>query len=247
MWSGRFDIGDTWAAYAGPTDPNSTHAHVALQLGVGVGADLRADIAGHPISARGVLIRPRARHRVAADLDRVGFLYLEPQSPLGRCLLHLCGDAPAVALSGELCDIVATEPRGAIPRLEAVLGVDPREDVLDPRLERALARLAESDGGPGGVARAAAEVGLSASRLRAIARAQLGVPLARWTLWRKLARAARALASGATLADAAATGRFADQAHLARTMREMFGITPRDAVEPLRSRTTPAHPSDSGA
>lgn len=84
------------------------------------------------------------------------------------------------------------------------------------------------------MAEAAREVGLSASRLRSLAREALGAPLSRWMLWRKLERSLRAVAGGARLVDAAAEGAFSDQAHLARTMRRMFGVTPREASRVLR-------------
>ena len=73
----------------------------------------------------------------------------------------------------------------------------------------------------------AAKVGLSPQRLRALAQSQLGMPLARWRVWTRLRRAAEALQNGQSLADAAITAGFADQAHLTRQMREMMGAHAR--------------------
>jgi AraC-like DNA-binding protein len=106
--------------------------------------------------------------------------------------------------------------------------------VLDHRLERALDTLRHDPGDLGAMARAAASVDLSEPRLRSLAYQQLGVPLSQWMIWRKLERSAIAISNGAALADAAMEGGFADQAHLARTMRRMFGITAGQAVTPLR-------------
>jgi methylphosphotriester-DNA--protein-cysteine methyltransferase len=80
----------------------------------------------------------------------------------------------------------------------------------------------------------ATAVGLSPQRLRALARAQLGMPLARWRVWSRLKRAAEALSGGQSLADAAITAGFADQAHLSRQMREMMGLTPADLLPIVR-------------
>jgi methylphosphotriester-DNA--protein-cysteine methyltransferase len=51
----------------------------------------------------------------------------------------------------------------------------------------------------------AATVGLSPQHLRALARHQVGMPLARWRVWARLRRAAEALRAGRSLADAAIT------------------------------------------
>jgi AraC-like DNA-binding protein len=83
----------------------------------------------------------------------------------------------------------------------------------------------------------AADVGLSPQRLRALARDQLGMPLARWRVWTRLRRAAEALQAGQSLADAANTAGFADQAHLTRQMREMMGLTPAVVVPLLRGQS----------
>ena len=101
---------------------------------------------------------------------------------------------------------------------------------IDPRLALAVGALC---GQPGAVRVAeAAQLGeLSVSRLRSLAREQLGVPLSTWLLWRKLERAIHALSRGASQAQAAIDGGFADQAHLSRTTRRMFGVTPRPSLQ----------------
>ena len=83
----------------------------------------------------------------------------------------------------------------------------------------------------------AVDVGLSPQRLRALARQQLGMPLARWRVWTRLRRAAEALQRGQSLADAAVAAGFADQAHLNRQMREMMGLTPAALLPIVRSHS----------
>lgn len=84
------------------------------------------------------------------------------------------------------------------------------------------------------VKNAAAASGLSEARLRAIAQGQLGVPLSKWLLWRAVGKAAKAVATGETLAVAAVAGGFADQAHFTRTLNKLMGVTPAQASRPLR-------------
>jgi AraC-like DNA-binding protein len=80
----------------------------------------------------------------------------------------------------------------------------------------------------------AADIGLSPQRLRALARQQLGMPLARWRVWTRLRRAAESLQSGRSLADAAIAAGFADQAHATRELKKVTGLTPARLREELR-------------
>jgi methylphosphotriester-DNA--protein-cysteine methyltransferase len=56
-------------------------------------------------------------------------------------------------------------------------------------------------------------------------------------VWVRLRRAAEALRAGQSLADAAITAGFADQAHLTRRMREMMGLTPAAVLPVLRGHS----------
>jgi AraC-like DNA-binding protein len=228
-------LGDCWAAYAGPSDQNSPHAHVAVQLTVVAKGRVVVRLGRSEIAGRGVIVRPLATHQIAPDLETATFFYIEPQAPLGRAMLTLLGSAAAIPAPPSVLRAfkVGSSPVAWIDTLERALHV-PERPALDRRLAAALAMLEASADEAATVAKAATAAELSTSRLRALARAELGTPLARWLVWRKLARAARALADGESLAEAALTGGFADQAHLSRVMRRTFGVTPRTAAGTLR-------------
>jgi len=233
MWDGTVTLQDCAAVYVGRTDQNTAHAHVAVQLAVGVDGKVAVYTSDRCIRARAVVIRPLAEHRVGAGREVV-FVYVEPQSPIGRGLITTLGEHAAMSLPdrGLLNEACGTDPLGLLDRLTRSLGVH-RCPPLDVRLTRALEALERSDGAPGAVRAAAHATRVAPSRLRSLAREQLGTPLSRWLLWRKLERSGRALAKGASLAEAAASGGFADQAHFTRTMRRMFGVTPQVAAATL--------------
>jgi AraC-like DNA-binding protein len=203
MWRGALTIAEGRAAYSGPAGDSTAHRHVALQIVHDGGLPVAVETARGLTTGPVLLIAPMVRHRLLAR-DHAEVVFIEPQSTLGRALL--ARHAAEVTVLDALPDLTQ---------------VGERFSAIDPRLAAALALLETVS-----VREAAAAVGLSPQRLGAIARAQLGVPPARWLLWEKLGRAAMALAQGAPLAGAAARGGFADQAHFTRTLRTMFGITP---------------------
>lgn len=226
-WAGEIVFGPSWAIFRGQAADNTPHAHAAIQIVFGASGDvtiLSADKAEW--TGPGFAIRPLVEHSLA-PVGEVTLLYIEPQSPLAFHVADATGDADIAAVDPALLKF---KPEQSLRRW----GVDletltPESDPsIDSRLLTAIKLLGDESGGRS-IGDTALACDLSESRLRTLARQQLGFPLSTWLIWRKLERATRALQSGATLSDAAAWGGFADQAHLARAMRRMFGITPRTA------------------
>lgn len=228
-------MGDGWAAYAGPHEAHAAHAHVAIQLAVARTGSVRVVLEDHrTLSGQAIVIGPRVRHRMTDEGGSVLLLYLETHTPLASSLLALIAPAVAAVTPPSVTALLSPEaqPDRIVAGLREGLGV--KEVKLDPRLEGALLKASE-DPAPGAVARAARAVGLSPARLRVLAQAQMQAPLSQWLLWRKLQRAGHEMASGAGLVEAAIAGGFADQAHLNRVTKRMFGVTPLQASSVVRS------------
>ena len=102
---------------------------------------------------------------------------------------------------------------------------------VHPRVRRLLhhlhENLAEEDASLEALA-AIAE--LSPGRLMHAFTTSIGIPLRPYLLWLRAQRAAGAILSGAPLSEAAYGAGFADSAHMSRTFRRMFGITPNGVV-----------------
>lgn len=231
-WSGAFVFGDAWAAYRGPASENTPHAHAALQLVLGRGDKVRIALEnGCEITGFAVLIRPAVVHSISSS-GEIGLLYVEPQAPLALAMMDLVGSDDVEHLPDPLRRQLepSAEPATWVELIQVVLPEPAR--TLDPRIAETMRWLARNPGA-NAIALAARRSGLSQSHLRALARAQLGFPLSTWLVWRKLERAAREMAEGASLAQAASAAGFADQAHCARTMRRMFGVTPGMAQQAL--------------
>lgn len=209
--------------YRGPTSAGTLHRHAAFQIMIGMrGAVSVVDASNFSHRASALVVPPMQRHCLQATPDVLTY-FVEPHCVFADRLRQHHGNE--ITAAPELRDLTEDDVRPLGSR---------RSAELDPRLVQALNALADS-GIP--LPSLAAKVGLSPQRLRALARQQLGMPLARWRVWTRLRRAAEALQGGESLADAAITAGFADQAHLTRQMREMMGLTPAAVLPILRSHS----------
>ena len=209
--------------YRGPTTAGTVHRHAAFQIVVGQPDTVEVDdAAGVTHRAAALVVPPMHRHCLQPTPDVLVF-FVEPHCAFADTLRRRYGDA--ISAAPELRDLSEDDVRPVGNR---------DSDELDARLVLALNALADSDIALPAVA---AQVGLSPQRLRALAREQLGMPLARWRVWTRLRRAAEAVQGGQTLADAASAAGFSDQAHFSRQMREMMGLTPAALLPIVRNQS----------
>jgi AraC-like DNA-binding protein len=219
----RFAVRDGYAFYRGPAADSRLHGHAAFQVAIAVRGEVSiVDESGACHRAAALVVPPMTRHRML-DADDLLTYFVEPQCAFADRLRGHCGDG--ITAVPQLRDLSEDEVR---------LGGRP-SSALDPRLVEAMHIVTASSGLS--MSDLAARVGLSPPRLRALAREQLGMPLARWRVWARLRGTAEALRVGQSVADAAATGGFADQAHLTRWMREMMGVTPAAVLPVLRAHS----------
>ncbi|MEU7529980.1 AraC family transcriptional regulator [Saccharothrix sp. NPDC042600] len=210
-----FAVGDGYAVYRGPTTDSTYHRHAAFQIAIGAQVSM-VDAGGTVHRGPALLVPPMVEHRILATTDLLTF-YVEPHCVFADRLRSRSG--AGITVVPELRGL----REGDIPVRAS--------ERLDPRLVAALDVVKQRGVG---MSEVAAAVGLSPQRLRALARAQVGMPLPRWRVWVGLRRAAEALRGGRSPAEAAVVAGFADQAHLTRRMREMLGLTPAAVLPVLR-------------
>lgn len=218
-----FVISEGYAVYRGPTTGGGPlHRHAAFQIAIGVSGEVAMeDPSAKRHQAAALVVAPMAYHRILATADLLTY-FVEPHCAFAdRLREHYEG---GITAAPELRQLREEDigPAGGGPSTE-----------LDPRLLNALDRLRD---GRVAISSVAAAVGLSPQRLRAKARQELGMPLPRWRVWSRLRRAAESLSAGQSLAEAAVTAGFSDQAHLTRQMREMMGLTPGAVLSTLRGQ-----------
>lgn len=212
-WLGNLEIGEFSARWRGAIGDSVPHSHFAAQAVLGA-PSVSVELAGAIVEAPSVLIEPNVRHRLIpcamAELH-----FIEPTVHVQLPEL--------VAAIGKGAHRLAAEPSG-IAFWEGWLTKDepaPR----DSRLIDAMWLLdGQLEAGPVRLGALAGAAGLSPDRFRHLFVEQLGIPLRRYILWRRLRLAVQRLAVGDNVTVSAHGGGFSDAAHLARTIRYMFGI-----------------------
>lgn len=216
------------------------HAHHAIQVVVCLEGEVRlhgGDEAWTPY--RGVVVDANAPHAFDGGGATIVLLFLDPGTREGAWLRRTTR-APMVAIPSarlDHCrDAVALftgdplEEQDASTRVAELIrhlrtGPLPRR-LMDERIARALETIRRTDITAIRLEEIAAAVFLSPSRFAHLFRAETGVPLRRYVLWRKFTRAVQLIGRGATLTAAAHRSGFADSAHLTRTCYQMFGVAP---------------------
>jgi AraC-like DNA-binding protein len=232
-WTGSILLDETAGIFVGNGGETPVHSHHAFKVVVALDGDVSVEsrLRGR-LDGRVVLVRPNEPHVMHARDSRVALVYIEPQSPLGRCLSwqerERAGrwlEADAEAMRERLG---RAAPKG-LPAAEALLANVARVSrpvPLDARVRRTIERIDGEGDAVARVSELAGNLGLSPGRLSHLFAESVGISLVRYRRWRRLRRAMQTLASGTGVTTAAHANGFADAAHLCRTFMGRMGITP---------------------
>lgn len=191
---------------------------------------------GQRVSGDIVLIRPGVEHRIDCTGSGLNVMYLDGLAwPGGAALAQrLTGGIGDLALEamfqnadaqGELRRQLAVDAPPCMPRLATVI-----DDLTsDPMSRMTQFELADR---------------LQMERTGALRlfKAVTGQTFRRFKQWSGLQHAARQVASGVLVRTAAMDAGFADTAHLTRTFRQSFGLTPSEALAGLAKASPRASP-----
>jgi len=199
------------------------------------------------------VVLPDAVHEFHGMSQNLAMIFVDPECTEGRWLRDSV-PAPVYAVPPErlaehVPALVAFERER--PSAEAaariITGVvrglsvgPPPLRKMDPRVVQALQVIRNGDVRSMPLEDAAKSVYLSPSRFAHLFKEEIGVPFRRYMLWRKLSRAMEEFGRGANLTNAAHAAGFTDSAHLTRTWRQMWGISPTTMVGSARLYEIPA-------
>jgi len=218
-WSGHVVLEPGWALFRGQTGHATFHKHYAVQIMFSAKGDgVESSEAESLCNGRVTIIPSMESHRLTSSPQVTDVLFVEPLR-----YQHLVESHGADALERADVDSWISHIRSATAK---------PKDLRLAELLRVLDEMEEL--APGYSARdAARQINLSSSRFSALFRAEMKLPFRQWVLWSRLQRALSVIFSGSDLTGAAYAAGFSDSAHLARTMKSMFGVSLSKGIAPL--------------
>jgi AraC-like DNA-binding protein len=220
------------------------HAHYAIQIAFcsEPGIRFRTSEDADWTEYGGAMIPSRQPHsmNIVEGLRYNAVIFVEPETREGRALteLYLRNGIAAIpqgvlASAGPALFAAWREERSRSAIVDAARdlihaltqGVEPMT-LSDERIMRAVAFIKRNLDSRLTLEDVAAEAYLSPSHFRHLFVEQTGMALRPYILWRRFLRVWELLMAGESLSTAAHAAGFADVAHLTRTSRSMFGLTP---------------------
>jgi AraC-like DNA-binding protein len=244
-WRGRLFLAPGLVLYVGVGGAARQHVHHAVQfVWADQGGTFDLVVAGRRKKARvgATLIPARVEHEITATNGggNVVLMLVDGHGARGTELDQQARSLIGKDLSEQLSDfqfpsvdvISANSAETWCHDVLAALGVETTDTHAPSRTtRRALLYIEQAlDAGVPRLADAAAFASTSESRLSHRFTEEVGLPFRRFILWTRVKRAVEASRRGGDLTEAALAAGFSDAAHLSRTFRAMFGLSPSDVL-----------------
>ena len=182
---------------------------------------------GQSVTGDIVIIRPGVEHRIICGEGGLSAMYLDGTRWPGPGTLaeRLEGRLGELALAGMQLDSDAQR--------ELRERLDHGQDRLPRKMGAVLADLAADPMARMSQDELARRLGLERTRALRLFKHSTGMTFRQFKRWTGLQHAARLIVAGARVRTAAMDAGFADTAHLTRTFKQCFGLTPSQAIAGL--------------
>lgn len=223
--------------YVGPIVATRPHAHHAAQVIIASQGLYIEDRVGGCIRTGTTVIPPGMRHCHGA-CAHAAMMHLDGNDRASR---ELARRTRCETWDRDTFDIsVPRDPtpeaaRALVASVLSALDLRHRAQPQHPATRRMCAYLDRADHID--LARLSREAGLSPRQMRHVFAREVGLTMRAYLRWRRVMRAAAAVAAGASLTAAAAAAGFADSAHLSRVFRQQFGMAPTQGLSVVSWQT----------
>lgn len=235
LWIGR---------HAGPTAPHDHHAiQITLALGTAGSFYMCGASDSAPRRFTGAVVMPHYRHDFDGLDGAIAHIFVEPETTQGYALrkrfagnkiapLPAATEVPAKALSdlfeSDGGDAAIVDASRRI--IDELTGAFSSESAVDARVAAAISFIADRLTSTVSLSDVAASVHLSPSRFRHLFVKETGTTYRAYVLWLRINRAASEMHDGRSWTEAAHAAGFADSAHMSRTFRRVFGVSPATLI-----------------
>jgi AraC-like DNA-binding protein len=226
------------------------HAHHAIQISLALDEPdtaflLRGDGCKDWTASRAAIVMPHRRHEFDGCGGTIAQIFIEPETTQGRALLARFHAADLTELPleaiGPGAELLGARFGGGRDDLALITAARRIVDSLagplqsapaaSPRVAAAIAFMVRRLSSDISLSDVAAAVHLSPGRLRHLFVQETGATYRGYVLWLRINCAVKAMMDGRTWTAAAHEAGFADSAHLSRTFRRMFGVSPAMLVK----------------
>ncbi|PJZ69624.1 AraC family transcriptional regulator [Leptospira perolatii] len=224
-----------------------SHSHYAVSILISVGSPFHiTDLEGKQTPFQTAVVCPNYHHSLDAEQSDIIVLQIDPDSEdyapieerFGKTGIHKIPENDLKELEKKCKELLLGNYNCSsaldlfLEILSAVGNKTQTKVSIDPRILSATDRMKKALPEALTVPVLAKEFGFSETRFMHLFKEQLGLPVRKYQLWLRLHSAAKLLKDGVTLTDAAHAAGFADQAHLSRTFKKMFGVQPSRFLGP---------------
>lgn len=243
------------AIYIGRPLVPDTHSHYATQLSISIGSPLvlKTERSSGSIECDGVVIGKNLEHSINADSGIQILMFIEngiltfsdslnsldSKASFNDQIL-MSFQKPSAALAAAIHNSLNSEEptlffEELIEQLVKHFGLSLKQDsIKDSRISKILNWINSEQKLTKSIKQIADSISLSESRLQHLFKKEVGIPIRRYMLWRKLKHVVYGVTKGQSLTDAAHESGFSDSAHFSRTFRSMFGISPSSIFSPKK-------------
>ena len=237
LWRGQVFVRAGFAVFFGESGHAESHRHWAHQVTLGCGEPVTLVCDGQERSAPGFLVRAGVEHCLAPGHVLSVYVDAGVAGVFDMAGAERPSEQQIEALTEVACSAWRERAHAALTNNDASLVrsspqryVDSSSTARATQVHAAI-RGALSECSAMGLADLAAELGLSSSRFSHWFSETTGLPFRSYKKWVRLVVAMEELATnGADLTRAAHSAGFADSAHLSRTFRLAFGLSPSKAL-----------------
>lgn len=216
------------------------HKHWMLQMFLGCRGNLDINVAGEEISCKCIVVDMATRHEFKTG-EKVHFtILIEPTTETARQIrMNFLGNKPYFILPDEWADQLQRQMNGIlkvidkdkllgfIDQIYKIFHTDKSLPDFDVRISELLKIFEACEFGQENynLKYFSDKLSLSPSRLAHLFKEQTGIPLKSYMVLSKLLRAYAVLLKGGNITEAAMASGFDTPAHLARTNKDMTGMS----------------------